>query len=79
MFLKLVFLKKKKCITVTNCFYSILWSNTLKQFIVKLLTNYLSVFDYFVGLALKGLMLRLVYLNFRRFIAGKYDSRFYKG
>ena len=31
------------------------WSNTLKQFVSKLPTNYLSVFDHFVGLALKGL------------------------
>ena len=31
------------------------WSNTLKQFIGKLPTNCLSVFDRFVGLALKGL------------------------
>ena len=31
------------------------WSNTLKQFVGKLPTNWLSVFDYFVGLALKGL------------------------
>ena len=31
------------------------WSNTLKQFVGKLLTNCLSMFDYFVGLALKGL------------------------
>ena len=31
------------------------WSNTLKQFIVKLPTNCLSVFDHFVKLALKGL------------------------
>ena len=31
------------------------WSNTLKQFVDKLLTNCLSVFDHFVGLALKGL------------------------
>ena len=30
------------------------WSNTLKQFVGKLPTNCLSVFDYFVGLALKG-------------------------
>ena len=30
-------------------------SNTLKQFVGKLLTNCLSVFDHFVGLALKGL------------------------
>ena len=32
------------------------WSNTLKQFVGKLPTNFLSVFDHFVGLALKGLI-----------------------
>ena len=32
------------------------WSNTLKQFVGKLVTNCLSVFDHFVGLALKGLI-----------------------
>ena len=31
------------------------WSNTLKQFVGSLPTNCLSVFDYFWGLALKGL------------------------
>ena len=31
------------------------WSNTLKRFVGKLLTNCLSVFDHFVGLVLKGL------------------------
>ena len=31
------------------------WSNTLKQFVGNLPTNCLSVFDYFSGLALKGL------------------------
>ena len=31
------------------------WSNTLKQFVLNLSTNCLSVFDHFVGLALKGL------------------------
>ena len=31
------------------------WSNTLKQFVGKLPTNCLSVFDHFVGLAFKGL------------------------
>ena len=31
------------------------WSNTLKQFVGKLPTNCLVVFDHFVGLALKGL------------------------
>ena len=32
------------------------WSNTLKQFVGKLPTNCLSVFDYFVKLAVKGLI-----------------------
>ena len=32
------------------------WSNTLKQFVGKLPTNCLSVFDHFMGLALKGLI-----------------------
>ena len=31
------------------------WPNTLKQFVGNLPTNCLSVFDHFVGLALKGL------------------------
>ena len=31
------------------------WSNTLKQFVGNLPMNYLSVFDHFVGLALKVL------------------------
>ena len=33
------------------------WSNTLKQFVGKLPTNYLSVFDHFAELALKELSL----------------------
>ena len=33
------------------------WSNTLKQFVDNLPTNCLSVFDHFVKLALKGLIL----------------------
>ena len=32
------------------------WSNALKQFVGNLATNCLSVFDHFVGLALKGLI-----------------------
>ena len=32
------------------------WSNTLTQFVSKLATNCLSVFDHFAGLALKGLI-----------------------
>ena len=31
------------------------WSNTLKQFAYNLSNNYLSVFDHFIGLVLKGL------------------------
>ena len=34
------------------------WSNTLKQFIAKLPTNYLSVFEHFVGLTFKGLKIQ---------------------
>ena len=33
------------------------WSNTLKQFVSNLPTNYLSVFDHFVKLVFKGLYL----------------------
>ena len=33
------------------------WSNTLKQFVGNLPTNCLSVFDHFVKLALKGLII----------------------
>ena len=35
------------------------WSSTLKQFVGNLPTNCLSVFDYFVKMALKGLSLTL--------------------
>ena len=31
------------------------WSSTLNEFVGKLPTNCLSVFDHFVGLAFKGL------------------------
>ena len=31
------------------------WPNTLKQFVAKLPTNCLGVFDHFMKLALKGL------------------------
>ena len=31
------------------------WTNTLKQFVGNLPTNYFSVFNHFVKLALKGL------------------------
>ena len=36
------------------------WSNTLKQFVGKLPTNFLSVFDHYVELVLKGLILSLM-------------------
>ena len=36
------------------------WSKTLKQFVGNLPTNCLSVFDHFVGLALKGLKTRML-------------------
>ena len=35
------------------------WSNTLKQFVDKKRTICLSVFDHFVVLALKGLMVQI--------------------
>ena len=38
-------------------------SNTLKQFVGNLPTNCLSVFDYFVGLALKGLIAGKIYFD----------------
>ena len=46
------------------------WSNTLKQFVGKLPTNCLSVFDHFVGMVLKGLkkVINEIYvLKFRRY------------
>ena len=36
------------------------WSNTLKQFVGNLPTNCSSVFDHFVGFALKGLNIHLL-------------------
>ena len=39
------------------------WSNRVKQIVSKLPTNCLSAFDHFVGLALKGLILRLFSLK----------------
>ena len=40
------------------------WSNTLKQFVGKKPTNCLSVFDHFVGLALKVLMFIVYHVLF---------------
>ena len=42
------------------------WSNTLKQFVGKLPTNCLGLFDHFVGLALKGLTKRKIEFHWRR-------------
>ena len=39
-----------------------IWSNTLKQFVGNLPTNFLSVFDHFVELAIKGLNEILLYI-----------------
>ena len=39
------------------------WSNTLKQFVASLPTNCLSVFDHFVGSALKGLSIDLLKMS----------------
>ena len=45
------------------------WSNTLKQFVGNLPANCLSVFDHFVGLALKGLTVtRFSNLDVRRIL-----------
>ena len=40
------------------------WSNTLKQFVSKLPTNCLRVFDHFVGLTLKGLIREFKWISF---------------
>ena len=55
------------------------WSNTLKQFVGNLPTNCLSVFDHFVVLALKGLMMVLQgnqqsQSNLIKKINGTYDT-----
>ena len=49
-----VSLKRKKFFNPLNA-NPTKWSNTLKQFVGRLPTNCLSVFDHFVKLALKGL------------------------
>ena len=47
------------------------WSNTLKQFLGKLPTNCLSVFDHFVKLALKGLI-NMILIETKTYINLKY-------
>ena len=55
-FLKKVFVFQKVCFKVNPLSAKFIkWSNTLKQFVGKLPTNCLSVFDHFLGLPLKGL------------------------
>ena len=44
------------------------WSNTLKKFVDNLSKNCLSVFDHFVGLALKGLKKYLKFQNFNKIL-----------
>ena len=39
------------------------WSNTLKQFVGNLPTNCLSMFDHFMNLALKGLMMHIIFMK----------------
>ena len=55
------------------------WSDTLKQFVGKLPTNCLSVFDHFVGLALKGLISKRKYLKRFEDVHEKPESRFLPG
>ena len=47
-------------------------SNTLKQFIGKFQTNCLSVFDHFVGLALKGLIWVISLWTITKYVVGKF-------
>ena len=60
-FLQKGFAKSAKFLTILNPLSAnpIKWPNTLKQFVGKLSTNCLSLFDHFVKLALKGLNLRI--------------------
>ena len=49
------------------------WSNTLKQFVGKLPTNCLSVFDNFLGLALKKLIIVMLLSLACPIVLLKYD------
>ena len=49
------------------------WSNTLKQFVAKLPTNCLSVFDNFLGLALKRLIIVMLISLACPTVLRKYD------
>ena len=57
------------------------WSNTLKQFVGKLPTNCLSVFDHFVKLALNGLKRRKMMISSKKARIrkeGKFDQNLLK-
>ena len=56
-----------KCIFKPSSANFTKWSNTLKQFVDNLPTNYSSVLDHFVRLALKGLSLSNPWLLFKFF------------
>ena len=49
------------------------WSNTLKQFVGKLPTNCLSVFDHFVKLALNGLSATISFEKLTNIICAFYQ------
>ena len=51
------------------------WSNILKQFAENMPTNCLSVFDHFVGLALKGL--KIMTSSILSFLSNKFISNLY--
>ena len=59
--MKHIYTQKRKIYTNPLSANFTKWSNTLKQFVGKLLTNCLTVFDHFVGLALKGLILTYLF------------------
>ena len=54
------------------------WSNTLKQFYGKLPKNCLSVFDHFLGLALKGLTTQGILLFLTALRCGSFSKKISK-
>ena len=54
---------------------TIKWSHTLKQFVGKKPTNCLSVFDHFVGLALKGLKKQKLLSDTSKFIRIEFNKK----
>ena len=53
------------------------WSNTFKQFVGKLPTNCLSVFDHFVGLTFKGLSCKESCENQNSFYSLPFGRKFF--